>query len=216
MIYKGFESPEKEFVSLSFPGIFFNISMGIFNNIRKKHPGRVLKTQDKILGKYDEYVDESGVRGELSKFSDLAGMFGEQANRSYLDTTEGASFSRMIEEAGKKRRDRLRQDVGDMNLTQEAYLAGLGGINEQEGSSMNQLVSGADARRRALRSQQMQALSQVLGGEQGLMGSQQARFGQSLGAASSIYGQGAQMQQQSNQALMNAFGGLAESIIPLV
>lgn len=190
--------------------------MALFNKIRKQYPGRVLSTGQDILGQFDEYTDEGGVRGEMAKFSGLADMFGQEASRNYLDTTEGMSFSRMIEDASKKKRDRLRQDASMMNLTPEAILAGQGQISEQEGASMNQLVSGADARRRALRSQQMQALSQVLGGEQGLFGASHDRFMGSLGAAQGIQGQAQALQGQSNKSLMDLFGGLAESVISIL
>ena len=178
---------------------------------REANKGQSIDTSKEILGNFNAYTDESGVKKEMSKFNDLSNLFGSEAKRSYLDTTEGKSFSSMIDKASKKKRDKLRQDSSMMGMTSESYLAGLNGINEQEGSSMNQLVSGADARRMNLRSQQMQALSQVLGGEQGLLQGQQNRFAQSYGIGGQIAGNAANAQAMSNQNAMNMLGTFANA-----
>ena len=170
------------------------------------------KRSGEILGKFDARTDESGVRGEMSKYSRLADIFNTEGSRSYLDTTEGKSFSSMIDKASVKKRDRLRQDASMMGMSSESYLAGLNNINEQEGSSMNQLVAGADSRRMNLRSQQMQALSQVLGGEQGLFNASQSRFGQSYGIGGQIAQNAANAQAVSNQNAMNQIGALGNAV----
>lgn len=169
------------------------------------------KRSGEVLGKFDARTDESGVRGEMSKYSKLADMFNTEGNRSYLDTTEGKSFSSMIDKASVKKRDRLKKDASMMGMTSESYLSGLNSINEQEGSSMNQLVAGADSRRMNLRSQQMQALSQVLGGEQGLFNASQNRFGQSYGIGGQIAQNAANAQAVSNQNAMNQIGALGNA-----
>ena len=165
-----------------------------------------LSSGSQILGRYDEYVDDSGIKKQLGKFSDLSNMFGQEAQKSYLDTTEGMAFSNLINQNSNKQRDILRRDSGLMGLTDEAYLSGLGRINESEGSSLASLVSGADARRSNLRSQQMAALSQVLGGEQGLQNAAQNRFSSAYGLGSQLASAGLNSETQNNQGLMNLLG----------
>lgn len=194
------------------PGIYAaeQIDKGLKKG-RKNVVTRALDTGDQVLDRFQENVDDSGVRGELAKFRELAEMFGADAERSYFDTTEGKTFRNMIGQRSEESKQRLDQSAKNLNLTPEAYLAGLGQINEQEGDSLQSLVANADARRRSSRSQQLAALSRLLGGEEGLMRNQTQQVATAFGAGQQLSGRADANYQQNVQNLMNLFGGAADA-----
>lgn len=183
---------------------------GVAGNIGKnkraeKQAKGIEKMADRTIGKLTGYTgtERGNVRDSIGQIQSLADVFGQQANTSYLDTTEGASFSSMIDDRSKKNKNKLREDMNLMGGTHEAYLAGLGRINEQEGASFRDLVAGSDQRRAQLRGAQSGLLSRVLSGQEGLLQNK-------TNIAQSAYGMGANMHNQSqarNDAMMNNVNG---------
>jgi len=159
-----------------------------------------LDVGEEVLDRYEDRVDTTGVKTQLGRFSALSDMFGRQAQQSYLDSTEGAAFTNLIDQGAKRSTEQLGDSANLMNLTDEAYLSGLNNINRSKARGYGSLVTGADNRRRGLRSQQMAALSQVLGGEQGLMGAQQNRFAGAYGIGGGVYNQAL-----NNEALQRSY-----------
>jgi hypothetical protein len=178
---------------------------------RDASKGQSIGTSNEILNNFNKRTDESGVRGQMAKYSQLSDMFGQEAGRNYLDTTEGQSLSKQIERSSDRGRRSLTQNASMMNLSPEAYLKGLGQLNQSEGDSFRNIITGADNRRNMMRSQQMSALGQVLGAEQGLFGAQQSRFAQSYGIGSGIAQGAANAQANSNQNTMAMLGQLGQA-----
>lgn len=153
-------------------------------------------------------AEETGeFKGTLGKLSSLNELFNQQAGKSYLDTTEGKSFSSMIDERSRKNQMNL---ANTFNMsgggTPEALLSGLGRINEQEGASLRDLVAGADQRRSQLRSGQMATLGQILSGQGNLISQKNNQASSALNFATGTYGNAqnslANLQNQ-NMAQMN-------------
>lgn len=186
----------------------------------RKQADRQVKQQGRMAGDIlNQYGNATGketaaMNGTLGQFSNLSDLFGQQASKSYLDTTEGMAFSSMLDERSRKNKDRLANDMNNMGGTQEAYLAGLGQINEAEGSATRDLVAGADQRRNQLRGMQMQSLSQLLNGQSNMLSQKNNQVNSAYGRAGNIFNgvnaNSMAMMNGMNQGFQQSAPGIAD------
>lgn len=176
----------------------------------KRDTKNIGKLADQTLTNLSGYTEDERerVEGGLDKISSLSDVFGKEANRNYLATTEGKSFTSMIEENQRKGLSNLNNSASQLNLTPEAYLAGLGQLNQKEGSSMRDLVAGSDQRKNQLRGMQLSSLGQYLAGSNALLGNKTGMAGTAYGHASNVYGRSQATQQQQGAANSQSFANM--------
>lgn len=165
--------------------------------------GRKKRERD-LMGKIQPYF---GQQEDVSKsYQDIFDMLGGEMGKSYLDTTEGMSFSNRIADRSDNQRRQLAGYGGVMGLSDEAVVEGLGGVNENEGMQLSQLVSNADQRRNRLRQERMQALGSREGSLNNLMNTR-------LGIFNTARNQNQQAMQNSYNGMQGAANGFLSSQI---
>lgn len=185
----------------------------IGDGIKKANDRLVDRRIDQVSGAAEKYLtslndftsgEQDAVKGSIGDIKSLYDVFEQQTNKSYLDTTEGKSFQSMIDERSRTNKDQLKNDVSMMNGTPEAYLAGLDQINKQEGSSLRDLVSGADQRRSQINNQKSGLLSMILSGNQNLLGAKTGQVNTAYGYGSNTVNSANAQFQQQMQNILNA------------
>lgn len=104
------------------------------------------------------------------KLGQLADYLGEQASLPYLQTREGRSGMRMLDEADERNRQQATSQGIRTGQTDEAKLSGVDSANRAYASGVNRLIHGADRHRGRMMSQQMRLLGAA---EQAKMGREQ-------------------------------------------
>jgi len=212
---------------LSATGGGLNLAVGNSRNQRKLARERGDSTMDLTNQLFGGATD--AMSGDLSRMTDVYNQLGANGNvlsgmdsslaqamkKSYLDTTEGSAFMNKINQGAKDSKNKLRNDASLMGLSEEAYVASLGGINSAKGQATAGLAERADANRNNLMGQRM-SLRSLIGNNansQGRMALSRAgllgnAYANSAGQANNIINQtGSSLQNQMNginQGLGNA------------
>jgi len=176
-------------------------------------------SQGDLDSAYERLRQGSGTIGQMQN---LGKSYQNQLNSSYFDTIEGKGLSNQIRNSATDSRRQLNDSASLLNLSDEAYIAGLGNINSGVANSMAQLATGADARRNNLRASLQGNLGNIFSGQRALANDymNMGRFksglqGQAIGAGLGQYsgiGQNARiMQENRRQATLNALGESGDS-----
>ena len=101
------------------------------------------------------------------KLGQLADYLGEQASQPFLQTSQGRSGMRMLDEADERSRKRTTSQGIRTGQSDEARLAGVDSANRAYASGVNRLVQGADRHQEAMMSRQVNMLGAGEGARQG-------------------------------------------------
>ena len=197
--------------------------LGIGADKRRRRAGREARdvfkgaTQEGIDMFNDMYEDDFNmIQSGIANFKDIANETALEASNPYLSSVEGRSFSNQIDENTDRSRQRFTNAASNMNLSDEAVVAGLNNINQAEGDSFRGLASNATQRQNQLRGQRMSALAQVLAGQNQLLGQRMNASNQGMNYGAGMagnYNQGVQMEAQRQAANTQAFSNLLSGAI---
>ncbi len=92
------------------------------------------------------------------KLNQLSDYLGDQASLPSLQTTQGRSGMRMLDEADERNRQQAKSQGIRTGQTDEAKVAGMDSANRAYASGLNRLMYGADRHRNRMMSQQLNVL----------------------------------------------------------
>jgi hypothetical protein len=208
----------------SLGGAGLNLAAGSLKNQRRRQNAQADSTLNLTNKLFGGATDAMG--GDLSRLSNTYNQFGLTANKlrgldrtlaaqmgkSYLDSAEGSSILEGIKQGARDSKNKLRNDASLMGLSEEAYVAGLGGINKSKGNATASLAGNANAFKNNLMNQRMNLTSllnqtnnaqgRMALSRAGLLGNAYANAGNQ---ASNIFG-------QSNAALQGQMNGINQGI----
>jgi hypothetical protein len=174
----------------------------------------VKEGRDMYSGLYNKDIGD--IDQGLGFLQRMYGQLTNDAGRSYLDTTEGKAFQSNIKRNSRQAKDRLRNDASLMGLSDEAYLAGLGNVNENQALSFRDLITGSDQRRANLNNQRQGILGQILSGnlaQANLKGDAEKMALNYGGMLSGAAQQGYNTSMQQSNANTQALGGLFSAFL---
>lgn len=165
----------------------------------------------------DMYADDyEAIQSGIGNFSKLASEISQEEANPYLDSVEGKAFANQIEENTDISRQRFSNAASQLNLSDEAVVAGVNNINKAEGDSYRVLSANATRRQNQLRGQKMSALAQILAGQNNLLGKKMNASGQGINygaGAAGAYNQGFGLEANRQAANTQAFTNLLASVL---
>lgn len=180
-----------------------NIFTGIFGGIDRK------KRRKRLQNNYGQIGDQFGQLGD--QYGQLNNQFGNQIyginselGQSYLNTAEGSSFANRIGNTATNQRRSLGNMAGLSGISDEAFVSGLGRINQGEGQAMSNLSQNAEQRRRFLLSMRSQLGNQRMNALQGRGNALGNQFNIARGTEMDVMNGNAMFMQNLNQGLNSA------------